>query len=112
MPRPTTLQAAQREDSGSAVSRRLRREGIIPAVVYGARQRTYPIQVNDKDFADILRRQSSRNFLVNIEIDSIDSGVMAVDENGLIITRLGETLRSWERSTRSSRRPGRPRPRR
>lgn len=69
MSRPTTLQAAQREVPGSAASRRLRREGIIPAVIYGAQQRTYPIQVNNKDFAEILRHQTSENFLVNLEIE-------------------------------------------
>lgn len=72
MSRQTTLQAAQREESGSAVSRRLRRGGIVPAVVYGARQRSYPIQVNDKDFTDILRNQNSENFLVNLEIEGAE----------------------------------------
>lgn len=72
MSRPITLQAAPRERSGSAVSRRLRREGVIPAVVYGARQTSAPIQVINADFAEILRHQSSQNFLVNLEIEGAE----------------------------------------
>lgn len=67
-----TLQATKRDESGSAHSNRLRREGIVPAVVYGSEQRNYSIQIKNKDFSQILRQSSSENFLVNLEIEGAD----------------------------------------
>ncbi|MCB1230285.1 MAG: 50S ribosomal protein L25 [Verrucomicrobiae bacterium] len=64
-----TLKANKREESGSAAAKRLRRSGIVPGVVYGAAQRTYAVQVDAKEFSDLLREQSSDNFLVNLEIE-------------------------------------------
>lgn len=67
-----TLKANKREESGTNVSRRLRREGIVPAVVYGAAQRTYAVQVDARQFGDVLRDQSSGNFLLNLEIEGAE----------------------------------------
>ncbi|MCB1064214.1 MAG: 50S ribosomal protein L25 [Verrucomicrobiae bacterium] len=67
-----TLKANKREESGTNVSRRLRREGIVPAVVYGAAQRTYAVQVDARQFGDVLREQSSGNFLLNLEIEGAE----------------------------------------
>lgn len=66
------LQASKRDESGSAHSRRLRREGIVPAVVYGAQQRNYSVQVKSKDFAHVMRQSNSENFLVNLEIEGAE----------------------------------------
>ncbi len=67
-----TLSAAKRDVSGTTASKRLRREGIVPAVVYGSKQREYMIQVDAKEFGNIFREQSSSNFLVNLEIDGAE----------------------------------------
>lgn len=64
-----TLQAEKRDVSGTTASKRLRREGIVPAIVYGSKQDNYAIQVNEKQFFDLLKRQSSSSFLVNLEIE-------------------------------------------
>lgn len=63
-----TLQAEKRDVKGTTASKRLRRAGTVPAIVYGSKQDNYAIQVNEKEFFDILRRQSSASFLVNLEI--------------------------------------------
>ncbi len=63
-----TLQAVKRDVKGTTASKRLRREGTVPAIVYGSKQDNYAIQVNEKEFFDILKRQSSASFLVNLEI--------------------------------------------
>ncbi|MBL9153059.1 MAG: 50S ribosomal protein L25 [Verrucomicrobiales bacterium] len=68
MSRHQTLKADKRETSGSTSSRRLRRQGVVPGVIYGSQQRTYAVQVDAKEFTDLLRQQSSDNFLVNLEI--------------------------------------------
>jgi len=64
-----TLQATKRDQGGTAVAKRLRREGIIPAIIYGADQDNYTIQLKSNDFRDLLNRSSSNNFLVNLEIE-------------------------------------------
>ena len=63
-----TLQATKRDRAGTAVAKKLRREGIIPAIIYGADQDNYAIQLKSNDFRDLLKRSSSDNFLVNLEI--------------------------------------------
>ncbi|MEO0416311.1 MAG: 50S ribosomal protein L25 [Verrucomicrobiota bacterium] len=69
MAEQSTLQAEKRELKGSSSSRRLRREGKVPAVVYGSKQREYMIQVDSQEFFRVYRDQSSSNFLLNLEID-------------------------------------------
>lgn len=64
-----TLKANKRESSGTSAAKRLRREGIVPAVVYGAKQDNYGIQVNAREFGEVLRHQTSINFLLNLEIE-------------------------------------------
>ncbi len=64
-----TLQATKREHSGTGVAKKLRREGIIPAIIYGADQDNYAIQLKSNDFRDLLKRSTSDNFLVNLEIE-------------------------------------------
>lgn len=64
-----TLQATKREQAGTGVAKKLRREGIIPAIIYGADQDNYTIQLKSKDFGDLLKRSTSDNFLVNLEIE-------------------------------------------
>ncbi|NOY00943.1 MAG: 50S ribosomal protein L25 [Verrucomicrobia bacterium] len=64
-----TLQATKREQSGTGVAKKLRREGIIPAIIYGADQDNYAIQLKSNDFRDLLKKSTSDNFLVNLEIE-------------------------------------------
>jgi len=69
MAKQETLQAEKREVKGTTASKRLRREGTVPAVIYGSSQREYMIQLNSKEFGDLARRQSSQNFIVTLEIE-------------------------------------------
>ncbi|NLT71316.1 MAG: 50S ribosomal protein L25 [Verrucomicrobiaceae bacterium] len=69
MAKQETLQAEKRDVKGTTASKRLRRTGVVPAVIYGSKQREYMIQLNSKAFFDLARKQSSHNFLVNLEIE-------------------------------------------
>ncbi len=69
MAEQATIPAVKRDEKGTSTSRRLRREGIVPAVVYGSKQRAYMIQVKEAVFAEVFRRQTSDNFLVNLQIE-------------------------------------------
>ena len=63
-----TIKAEKRDVKGTTASKRLRRTGVVPAVVYGAKQREYAIQLDSKTFQDLARKHS-HNFLVNLEIE-------------------------------------------
>ncbi len=64
-----TLEAQKREGAGTQIAKKLRRQGILPAVVYGAHQRTYPIQVNALAFRDVLKGSPTENVLVDLRIE-------------------------------------------
>jgi large subunit ribosomal protein L25 len=50
----TTLSVAPRTDFGSRTSRRLRRDGLVPGVVYGGGSEARPFQVAERDVRVIL----------------------------------------------------------
>jgi large subunit ribosomal protein L25 len=62
----STLKAAPREDFGSRTSRRLRREGFVPGVVYSGGSDAKAFQVNERDVRSILSEGAA---LFDLEID-------------------------------------------
>ncbi len=62
----TTLKAQKRTEFGSRTSRRLRREGIVPGIVYGAGEQARPFQVDERDARDVLVHGGA---LIDVEID-------------------------------------------
>jgi large subunit ribosomal protein L25 len=62
----STLKAAPREDFGSRSSRRLRREGFVPGVVYSGGSEAKPFQVSERDVRSILSEGAA---LFDLEID-------------------------------------------
>ncbi|HRX54070.1 MAG TPA: 50S ribosomal protein L25 [Verrucomicrobiales bacterium] len=64
-----SIKAQKRESSGTSTAKKLRRQGIVPAVVYGSKQDNYGIQVDAREFGEVLRHQTSINFLLNLEIE-------------------------------------------
>ncbi len=61
-----TLKAARRADFGSRASRRMRREGIVPGVVYSGGSEAKPFQVSERDARLVL---SAGAALFDLEID-------------------------------------------
>ena len=59
MPEKKTLGIAERSEFGSRIARRLRRAGIIPAVVYGRGSSELTITVNEKEFMDTVGYSTS-----------------------------------------------------
>lgn len=66
MSRPT-LSAAAREVHGKSV-KNLRRQGIVPAVVFGHGFESSSIQVDAHEF-ELLRRRTGRNTLLDLSLD-------------------------------------------
>jgi large subunit ribosomal protein L25 len=62
----STLKAAPRDDFGSRSSRRLRREGLVPGVVYSGGSEAQPFQVNERDVRVIVNEGAA---LFDLEID-------------------------------------------
>ncbi|RPI52529.1 MAG: 50S ribosomal protein L25, partial [Chloroflexi bacterium] len=52
------LQSSRRTVLGKQV-KQLRREGWIPAVLFGAKQGSIPVQVQERDLAAVLREAGS-----------------------------------------------------
>jgi large subunit ribosomal protein L25 len=73
----STLKAAPREDFGSRSSRRMRREGFVPGVVYSGGSDAKPFQVNERDVRSILNEGAA---LFDLEIDGSKAVPVVIKE--------------------------------
>ncbi len=64
-----TLQATHRRRSGTGALKLMRREGLIPAIVYGKTTENENIKVNAREFEYLLHHSASENILVNLDIE-------------------------------------------
>lgn len=60
------LEAKLREKTGKEAASRLRREGLIPAVLYG--EEVLNLQLDNSDLLKILRTEAGENVIVNLKI--------------------------------------------
>jgi large subunit ribosomal protein L25 len=65
----TTLEAVHRNTFGRNEAGRLRREGKIPAVVYGGKDGPQPVAVNPKELSRLLHSQSGVNTLIALKVE-------------------------------------------
>src|SRR6266704_1273063 len=66
---PEYVVAAQsRTESGKNANRRLRGQGLIPGVLYGAKKETIPVAVSPKEIVSILRSASGENTLFDLDL--------------------------------------------
>jgi large subunit ribosomal protein L25 len=72
-----TLRARPRTAFGTRPSRRLRRDGFVPATVYGRNSDAMSIAVDGRELYAALHTEAGRNALINVEIDGA-SDVLAV----------------------------------
>lgn len=72
-----TLRARSRVAFGTRPSRRLRRDGFIPATVYGRNTDAMSIAIDGRDLYAALHTEAGRNALINLEIDE-GADVLAV----------------------------------
>lgn len=64
-----TLKAARREESGKGVARKLRQEGKVPAVVYGAGEEALSLTLDTHDVSVLFHSISVENTIVNLEVE-------------------------------------------
>ena len=64
-----TLPAQKRATSGTRPARRMRREGRIPAVVYGTGLETMSISIDSRQLDATLRTEAGLNALINVVVE-------------------------------------------
>lgn len=75
-----TLEAVRRDRFGKNEAGRLRREGRIPAVLYGEARDAQSIAVDPKALLRILRSQSGVNTLISLQLDGAAATRVLVKE--------------------------------
>ncbi|WP_028357702.1 50S ribosomal protein L25/general stress protein Ctc [Brackiella oedipodis] len=68
--------ATKRSVQGSSASRRLRREGRVPAIVYGGDKEPVNIELDHNEIFHSLRKESFRSSLLDLQIDGESEKVL------------------------------------
>ena len=68
MAKQVKLSAERRTVTGRSAVRKLKAQGVVPAVIYGAKDKAEPLQVSRRDINAMLSHASGENILVELEI--------------------------------------------
>lgn len=68
MAKQVKLKVEPRTEIGRSAARRLKARGIVPAVVYGGKEKSQPLQVSAREINAVLSHASGENILVELEI--------------------------------------------
>lgn len=68
-----SLEVKTREKKGTQEAKKFRRNGIIPAVVYGAGEDSIPLELDEGSFVRFLRSGGSENVIITLSIDKDSS---------------------------------------
>lgn len=71
-----TLKGEKRENFGKNDSRRIRKEGKLPAILYGPKTENVSLILNKKDLFNILKSESGENTIFKVAFDSDKRDVM------------------------------------
>ncbi len=71
------LKASNRTDFGSAVSRRLRRAGQVPATVYGQGAEAASVSVDARDLYGVLHTEAGLNAVISLDLDGSEVTTLA-----------------------------------
>lgn len=74
-----TVEAKPREDRGKNAARRMRRQGHVPAVLYGGDGKSLTLAVNTKQLAAIMRSQSGHNTIFKVKLPTGEQSAMLKD---------------------------------
>lgn len=73
------IKAEARSAVGKKVAKRLRTEGLIPAIIYGGQKESIPISLALDDIKKILKSEKKKNAVLRIRRDEIDVDAMLHD---------------------------------
>jgi len=68
MAKQVKLTAERRTATGRSAVRKLKAIGVVPAVIYGAKDKAEPLQVSRRDISAMLSHAAGENILVELEI--------------------------------------------
>ena len=83
------FKAESRVGVGSKIAKQIRREGKIPAIIYGDKKEPIPISIELKDVLSILKMEKKQNTILRIQRDDIQVDAMLKE---LQYDHLGDTL--------------------
>ena len=78
MAKQVKLTAQRREATGRSAIRKLKARGIVPAIVYGGKDKPQSLQVSRRDISLMLSHASGENILVELEITGEKGSRMAM----------------------------------
>lgn len=64
------LKASQRKSTGKGQARRLRRQGLLPAVLYGPKTESIPLTISTLDLDNIYKESGSEHVILNLIIEN------------------------------------------
>jgi large subunit ribosomal protein L25 len=74
-----TVEAKPRDDRGKNAARRMRRQGHVPAVLYGGEGNSLTLAVNTKQLSAIMRSQSGHNTIFKVKLPTGEQSAMLKD---------------------------------
>jgi large subunit ribosomal protein L25 len=69
MAKQVKLAATRRTAIGRSAVRKLKGQGLVPAIIYGGKDKAEPLQVTKRDITAMLSHASGENILVELEVD-------------------------------------------
>lgn len=72
------LNAKVRDGIGKGVSGRLRRQGRIPAVIYGKKESSLSLDVGEKELEKIIKMIAGQAAIINLDLDRNEGEVLAL----------------------------------
>jgi len=74
-----TIKAEKRDAGGKNVARRIRREGNVPAILYGPEVENISLLLNKRDIFDILKSETGENTIFQVDLEKDKPEVMIKD---------------------------------
>lgn len=71
-----TVKAERREIFGKNASRRIRRNDMIPAILYGKNEASVPLTLKKKDIFEILKSETGENTVFKVSFDTETKNIM------------------------------------
>ena len=73
------LTAAKRDDMGKGASRRLRREGLVPAIIYGGDKAPETITLEQRQVLKCLENEAFYSQIINVKVDGTGTNAVLRD---------------------------------
>ena len=81
------LDAQTRQDAGKGASRRLRRQGLVPAIIYGGKNKPHNISIEFKELIKHLEHEAFYSHIISLSVDGKKEDVILKDLQYLMYCR-------------------------